>query len=321
MRPFPARVAPRRTRWLSAIALVMLLLLAACAAGSSGVAPQPAEGTSAGGRNLAGQPATGDDAFGGGKSGEQPSTPPDADLVDAERHIIKTGEISLEVADVGVTLAKVRATALQLGGYVGGSQAGTVDDRATLTLRIPAARFDDALAALHELDAKVLVEATREEDVTGSIVDLRARIDNLQASEQQYRALLNRAQRIEDILSVQSRLDDVRGQIEQLSGQLKSISNQADLATLTVSLVPRAEPVQQASTGWDPGKTASEALAALVEIGQGLASVLIWFAVVWLPVLLVLAIIALVVLRGLFEVRRRLPAAPASPSAPTDPAS
>ncbi len=314
MRPFPARLAPR-ARWLSAVALVMLLLLAACASSGASVAPQGAGGDA--GRDLAGQPAPADQYTNkDGESGERPSSAPDADLIDAERHIIKTGEVSLEVADIGVALSKVRATALQLGGYVGGSQAGTVDDRATLTLRIPAARFDDALAALHELDAKVLVEATREEDVTSSIVDLKARITNLQASEQQYRALLDRAEKIEDILSVQSRLDDVRGQIEQLSGQLKSISNQSDLATLTVSLVPRQQPVQRASSGWDPGKTASEALAALVEIGQGLASVVIWFAIVWLPVLLVLAIIALIVLRGLFEVRRRLPATPAAPSDP-----
>ncbi|HEX6139762.1 MAG TPA: DUF4349 domain-containing protein, partial [Candidatus Limnocylindria bacterium] len=244
-----------------------------------------------------------------------PAGAPDAAEVDAQRRIVKTGEISIRVPNVAEALASVRATTQRLGGYVGGSQAGTLEDAATLTLRIPADRFDDALAALHELDGKVLVEATREEDVTSTIVDLDARIANLVASEAQYRALLARAEKIDDVLSVQARLDEVRGQIEQLKGQLKSVSGQADLATLTVTLTPDDKPVQQASSTWDPGATAAQALAALVEIGQGLASAVIWFGIVWLPVLLILAIVAMLVLRALLELRRRLPATPSDTSA------
>lgn len=297
-----ARVAPRRAIQAAGAALVLIFVLAACASGAGTADPQFAA-QQPGEREAA--PAgvsAGDDAASGS------STTPGAAEISAERQIVKTGEITIRVPNVANALASVRAAALQMGGYIGGSQAGTLDDSATLTLRIPAARFDDALAALHELDGKVLVEGTREEDVTASIVDLTARIDNLEASESQYRALLARAEKIDDVLNVQSRLDDVRGQIEQLKGQLKSVSGQADLATLTVTLTPDAQPVQQASAGWDPGATASQALAALVDIGQGLASVVIWFAIVWLPILLVLAIIGLIVLRGLLEVRRRVPA-------------
>ncbi len=300
-----ARVAPRRAIQPAGAALVLLFLLAACSSGAAsapelGALPRDARGAAA-----VGGPAGGDAASGS-------STTTGTAEISAERRIVKTGEITIRVPNVANALASVRAAALQMGGYIGGSQAGTLDDSATLTLRIPAARFDDALAALHELDGKVLVEATREEDVTASIVDLTARIDNLEASESQYRALLARAEKIDDVLNVQSRLDDVRGQIEQLKGQLKSVSGQADLATLTVTLTPDAQPVQKASAGWDPGATASQALAALVDIGKGLASVVIWFAIVWLPILLVLAIIGLIVLRGLLEVRRRMPATPGS---------
>lgn len=294
--------APRLRRhavFAAAAALLVSLVLAACGAGAT--PPQPGAVT----RDLA--------AVGGAAAPEggasQPSSAPDAAEVDAERRIVKTGQVTIRVPNVAEALGRVRAIAQQLGGYVGGSQAGTLEDSATLTLRIPSPRFDDALAGLHELDGKVLVEATREEDVTATVVDLSARIANLEASESQYRALLARAEKIDDVLSVQSRLDEVRGQIEQLKGQLKSVSGQADLATLTVTLTPEDKPVQQASTGWDPGATASQALAALVGIGQGLASVAIWFGIVWLPVLLVLAIVAMLVLRPVLQLRRRLPTA------------
>ena len=255
------------------------------------------------------------EAGGGGprtdESGQGQAPPNTAPI---EQRIIKTGEITLEVTNVGEALGLVRAMAVELGGYVGGSQAGTLDDRATLTLRVPATSFEDALARLHAMDAELVAESTREQDVTGQVVDLGARIDNLEASEASYRELVARAERVEDILAVQSRLDQVRGEIEQLTAQLEALEGQAALSTLTVTLVPRATPVETTAAAWDPAAQLDRAIASLVGIGQGLLDVLIWFAVVWLPVLLVLAVIGLVALRGVLEVRRRMPGAAPAPS-------
>ncbi len=159
------------------------------------------------------------------------------------------------------------------------------------------------------MDAKILAESTREQDVTGQVVDLGARIENLEASEASYRTLVSRAEAVEDILAVQSRLDDIRGEIEQLTAQLEALEGQATLSTLTVTLAPEATPVETTTEGWDPGAQTDQALAALVGIGQGLLNGLIWFGIVWLPILLVLAAIVLATLRGVLEVRRRLPVA------------
>lgn len=243
----------------------------------------------------------GEDTSGAGPaSGEGNAAP-------IEQRIIKTGEVSVEVANVSAAVGSVRAFVLELGGYVGGSQAGSGDEGATLTLRIPAARFDEALERLRALDGEVVVEATRESDVTRQLIDLGARIANLEASEVSYRVLLERAERIDDVLAVQSRLDAVRGEIEQLEAQLQEVEGDADLSTLTVSLIPIAEPIAAVTETWDPGVQLDGALASLVGIGQGLLNALIWFGIVWLPVLLVLALLVLLALRGFLEVRRRLP--------------
>ncbi len=307
----------RRLLVLAGALVSVILVLGACASASApglrldqqnangappAVASKAPAASSA--RDLTGAPG------GNNSDGSQPLA------AAADRQIIKTGEITIQVSNVANTLGRVRALALELGGYVGGSQAGTLEDAATLTLRIPAVRFDEALAGLHGLDAKVIAEATREVDVTSQIVDLEARIANLEASEASYRTLVARAQKIEEILAVQSRLDQVRGEIEQLKAQHKDISGQANLATLTVTLTPVAAPVQKQAETWDFGAQLSEAIATLVSIGQGLASALIVFMVVWVPVLLLLGIIALVLLRGVLEARRRLPTvAPQEPPA------
>ena len=289
--------------------LVLALLLGACATQEAGLpVGENLDGGVPAASGAAGVPEGQPSGVGGEEDGEAP--PLGAPI---EQRIIKTGEITLEVENVGEALGRVRAMAVELGGYIGGSQAGTLDDRATLTLRIPAAGFEDALARLHEMDAEVVPESTREQDVTGQVVDLQARIENLEASEASYRELVARAERVEDILAVQSRLDDVRGQIEQLTAQLAALEGQAALSTLTVTLVPVATPVETTAETWDPSAQLDQALAVLVGIGQGLLNAVIWFGIVWLPVLLVLAIIALVSLRGVLEVRRRMtPPAPAT---------
>jgi hypothetical protein len=306
----PSRSRRRDTAAITAGLLALAIALAAC---GTGAAPTTV-GQNDGNENAAGAPGAqvpgGSGAPNSGGEATGSSRPlPFAAL--ADRQIIKTGEVMVEVDNVAAALGRVRGLTGQLGGYVGGSQAGTLEDSATLTLRIPADRFEDALAQLHELEGKVLSEATREEDVTSAIVDLEARIANLEASELQYRALVERAQAIDDILAVQTRLDGVRGEIEQLSAQLEQLSGLAGMSTLTVTLTPSPTPVvEQATEDWDPGTTFENAVAALVGFGQGATDVLIWLGIVGLPLLAVVGILAVLVGRVFPLARRRLPAPP-----------
>ncbi|HLY35267.1 MAG TPA: DUF4349 domain-containing protein [Candidatus Limnocylindria bacterium] len=283
------RRSPRQLILLAALSLVIAALLVSCASTSAG-----GNDAQLGLKGVAAAPAAPSAADSSRTAGGAMAQ---AGFITAQQRIVKTGQVTLEVESVANGLSQVRAMAVDLGGYVGGSQAGTLDQSATLTLRIPAARFDEALSRLHEIGNKVLAESTQEEDVTSSLVDLQARLENLQASEAQYRVLVGRATKIEDILAVQSRLDDVQGQIEQISAQLKSLGNQADLSTLTVTLTPRAQPIQAASSTWDPGETVGSAVGALLQLGQGLATFGIWLGIVGLPILVVLALLMVLLLR------------------------
>jgi hypothetical protein len=170
---------------LAAAALV--IIIAGCAGGAA--APG---GPGQVGEDVARQPAAASGAVGGSST---TSGNKGALAALADQKIIKTGEITVEVPNVASALAAVRSMAVELGGYVGGAQAGTLDDAATLTLRIPADKFDDAIARVQGIKlSKVLSQSQREEDVTSAVVDLDARLKNLQASEAQYRALLAEAQ-------------------------------------------------------------------------------------------------------------------------------
>jgi Domain of unknown function (DUF4349) len=300
----PQSVPWRRLAIASVV--ILLLTLAACGGGAAigdEGAPAPVDQGAQGRTDTDGEAPAGDEGANGGDVAN--GTVSFEDL--ANRQIIKTGEITLEVQTVSSAVGEIRAMALQLGGYVGGSQAGTADDAATLTLRIPAGRFEDALQRLHDMDGDVTAEATREQDVTGSVVDLEARIRNLEASEAQYRALLDRATDIEDILTVQARLDEVRGQIEQLQAQLDQLSELASLATLTVTVVPAAAPVEETTATWDPAAIFDSAVAALVGLGQAVAAAAIWLVILGLPLAIVAGIVVWIVLRLAPAAARRRP--------------
>ena len=157
--------------------------------------------------------------------------------------------------------------------WPGRNRSGDADRAsASVTFRIPAARWSDALDALRKLGTKVLGEQTSSQEVTSQVVDLGARLANLRVTETALQAIMDKATKIPDVLAVQEQLTTVRQQIEELSAQKQTLENQAALSTLTVNLTPPpAVAVTQVREGWDPAREVDQAAAALVGLGQGIA--------------------------------------------------
>ncbi len=213
--------------------------------------------------------------------------------------IIRTGTISLEVTDVPTALVTARDGIRALGGYVGASQTENVEDQpyATITYRVPTDRWEDALdllRGLNGLTSNVVSEQTEAVEVTGQVIDLEARIRNLRASETALQQIQIKVTRISDVLEVEQQLTNVRGQIEQLSAALADLEDRAGFATLTATFGLRVVATELAAEGFEPARVVDEATASLVNILQALTTAGIWFAIVWLPLLLVLgAIVAI----------------------------
>jgi hypothetical protein len=239
-----------------------------------------------------------------------------------QRLIVRVGSLELQVTDVPDAYRKTRELALRLGGYVGDSEFATdKDDRptATVVLRIPADRYDEALDALRPLATKVVDERSQESDVTSQVVDLNARIVNLRATESALQKLMDRATKVSEVLDVQAQLTGVREQIEQLTAQKQLLEKQAALSTLTVTLETTAQPVADVAKSWDPGSDVENAVATLVDLAQGAGRAIIWLVIVVLPVVLaggLLLVLALFAARRLGpRLRRAVPEGP-PPAAP-----
>ena len=153
--------------------------------------------------------------------------------------MIRMGYATLEVSRLDPAVEQVRALAAKMGGYVTNSSTSGGRDQvrsAMLEIRIPAQRYDEAVAALGAI-GKVETTQTNAQDVGEEFVDVTARVENARKLEARLIELLaNRTGRLQDVLSVERELSRVRTEIDQLEGRIRFLKNRVALSTLTVNL-------------------------------------------------------------------------------------
>lgn len=278
--------------------VVLLVVVVACGA------PPPAQTASSAPDVPAQpqeQPAASESEFGG--SQDEGSA--------ADRMIIRTVDLSLVVTDAEQVRGAVAKLVTDLGGYVADANAWRDGEqvRARLTVRVPAAQLDAALAALKGYAVRVETENNRGQDVTEEYSDLTAQLTNLEATETELRALLTevreKTQSAEDVLAVYRELTNVRGQIEQLKGRMQYLDTMTALATINVELIPDvlAKPVVE--PGWRPLETIKNAGRALVNSLKFLGQAVIWLIIYVLPLIILIALpVVLIVLAVRWLIRR-----------------
>jgi hypothetical protein len=214
-----------------------------------------------------------------------------------DRMIIRTATLQLKVKDVADSLDRVRSLAGTHGGYIANSDSHIEGEYtvATVTLQVPAAQFDDAMTELRKVGVKAIGENVSSSDVTEEFTDLQSQLRNLQATEQRIQVLMGKAERIEDILTLDRELRQIQSEIERIMGRTTYLSKRAEMSSITVTLYPEiamVEPMVTTEEGWNPGKIASEAWNASLEMLSNIATVGITVAVFmwWAIPLLLLAL-------------------------------
>lgn len=322
----PARPLPRSARRsraaLAAGVLVVLLGTGACGAGDSsssdkGVAAADQRGPGSGAESDSKEAA---------KSGAGASAAPKPGAAVAV-HVIRTATLDIEVKSVPKAVATARRVAEGAGGLVSEETTERLDDThemSHLVLRVPQERYD---AVLRELagTGKLQSRTSNAKDVTGQVVDVESRIATQRASVVRVRDLMDKAEKLTDVVTLEGELSRRQADLESLLAQQASLKDRTSLATITLEL---GEPYED---GKDPEDEDTGFLDALAGGWDAFVTMLRWIAVAigaTAPFLAAAAVLAVLwrLLRGRLP-RRHRPAppttappaqapAPEAPSAP-----
>ncbi len=167
--------------------------------------------------------------------------------------IIRTGQVSVEVDSLPPAIARVRALAERVGGYIANTEIQTGQERfhsATIEIKVPSERFDEALQGLKPI-GKVESINVNAEDVGEEFVDVSARVQNDRRFEARLLDLLTtRTGKLADVIELEQELGRVREEIERYEGRLRYLKAHAATSSLAITVHEPAPLVgEQGSTG------------------------------------------------------------------------
>lgn len=226
---------------------------------------------------------------------------------DSARKLIKTYNLSLETEDYDNLFNAISARITALGGYVeslqsNGSQKKNNSRNASITARIPSKNADSFVEFVGN-SANVVRNNLSVEDVTLTYVDTESRKVTYEVEQERLLALLEKAEKLEDILVLEQRLTEVRYKIESMGSQLRTYDNLVDYATvyLSISEVKEYTAPEPESFGERISKSFAEGLSDVIE---GFKNFLVNFAGA-LPGLVVFAVFAGVIVIIVVKVTKK----------------
>lgn len=227
---------------------------------------------------------------------------------DPSRMIIRNATLAIESEEVEKTLNEIRSLIVAQQGTVFSSNTTLRNDKtyATMVLQVPSQVYDATMAQLRKIAFKVQSETSTSQDVTEEFADAEAQLRNLKATEAQYLELLKKANSVNDTITVQNQLTNVRGQIERLQGRMNFLQKKSDFSTITVNIAPHIPPsvTKTDPNAWELGKAFENAWNGSMKGLRGLTVALINVGVymVW-----ILPIAGLLFLIGFVWWRRTFP--------------
>ena len=294
--------------------ILSMVLLVAC--GSSGAHYDKAEmaySTSAVADMAAESVATAapmyesENGFSGSTSTAQTVT--DAAATSVKRKLITTVSIDAETLSYQEDIAAITTKITSLGGYIehmSESDAGYYDSKynryTDLTVRVPEQKLAEFLDIV-ESNLNITYQSRDVEDVTLKYVDLESHVASLRTEQKTLNDMLSKAESVEDLITIQSRLSEVRYQIESYESQLRTYDDKIDYSTIYLGIreVKELTEVQELSVGQ---RIVTGFKTNVKSVGEGLTDFTVWF-IISIPFFVVIAVIVAIIVPIIKLIRRK----------------
>lgn len=232
---------------------------------------------------------------------------------DSARKLIRKADLSVETLEYEMFMERIQSTIRDFGGYIeemvnNNKTYGNYDPysyrTASITARIPADSLDAFLDMVGGL-GNITREYQSAQDITMSYIDAEGRKKTLEIEQERLLALLEKAEKIEDIIALEERLSSVRYELESYASQLRTYDNLVDYSTvsLTIQEVREITKEDPQTLGERMGRGFSD---TIFEITEGAKDIAVWFVTNLLYLVFWVAVIAaaVIVLRRVLKKRR-----------------
>ncbi len=224
-----------------------------------------------------------------------------------DRKLIRTVDIYAETKKFDKAISSIEAAIKKTGGYIQQqSILSDIDDArsTTMTLRIPAEKLDAFLSEVNE-SVRVTSQRSNVDDVTETYIDIESRIASLETEQAALMAMLEKAEKLEDVIAIQGRLTEVRGSLESYKARKKSYDTLIDYSTVNLYIDEVERETPENSGFWsDAGNAFSTGLSVLGKMLRGIGIFLVG-ATPFLAVMGVTAIVVIIIVKKSVKKRRQ----------------
>lgn len=268
--------------------IVSLLLLAVtgCCAAPAPMEAETVMETRVVEKEVAAEWDAGDTAAGSGANYAEDAGP----AVTVERLIVRNARLDLVVPDTEDALTQIEDVTGEMGGFVVESNVYQHGEskRASIQIRIPAEKLDEALEHFRGMATEVRSENVSGQDVTDEYVDLQSRLRSKEATEAKLLEFLEEAEDTEAALEVYAHLERIQTDIEVIKGRMQYLEQSAAMSSVSIELTPDvlAQPIEVGR--WNPEGTFKGSVEALINVLQFLVDAFIVIVVVVLPIVIVI---------------------------------
>jgi hypothetical protein len=204
-----------------------------------------------------------------------------------DRKLIRNGQLEFETKEVKKTKTEIEKICKELNAYLSSESENNFGNRLQYNqmIRVPADQFDVLITRIEPLAIKIENKNINTEDVTEQFIDVEVRLKTKKELEVRYRDILKQAKTVEEIVSIESQIANVRSEIESMEGRLKYLNNQVAFSTLNVTYYENigidfgftSKFVQSLKGGWDNLLASIIFLITLWPFVVGISVLAVWF--------------------------------------------
>lgn len=286
------------------LALFILITISGCSSRSSASKTFSASTEAFAEEADTGAGAKNETAVNGAQKNEK-DTQSASEKPDAARKIVKRANLTVQTENYDKSVSAFESLVTEFGGYLqsstiegNGIKDGGFNRNATCVARIPSDRLDEFLNSVSGTGS-IVRKSVNGEDITQNYYDMDSRLKTLRVEQTRLRELMAKANKVEDLLSIEQRLSEVETQIEELTGGLKRMDSLISLSTVTVKF-QEVRVISAGNSNSLGGQVASmfrTSLNALSQTGR--------FLLLTVTAIFPFAAVALVLLAIFFFIRKR----------------